>query len=343
MLEKHSSKDGVIMEETCLVTGANGHLGNNLVRLLTERGRQVRAGIRRTDVLSAFDDINCEIVYADMLNRKSLEQSMRGVDTLYHCAAVFKHWAKNPQSEIIQANLDGTRNIFEIAAKLGVKQIIYVSSIVALDRNRLPMNELGWNKDFSSPYNQAKTVSEKLAWELAEKLGINLISVLPAAMIGPNVHGRMTPAMSLLSSIISNTSRVDIGFVQNFVDVRDVAAGMVDAADRELSGKRYILGNERPLSSTMVFKLAHGLFDEIRIPPLASKEYLLRFAADEERKGEEPSLTTYDVELMHGADIRLDISNARRDLNFMPRPPEDAVTDALRYLSTNRTVYKRET
>ncbi len=85
------------MSEICLVTGANGHLGNNLVRLLTERGCRVRDGVRRTDVLNAFDDINCEIVYADMLDRRSLTQSMQGIGTPYHCAAVFKHCAKDPK------------------------------------------------------------------------------------------------------------------------------------------------------------------------------------------------------------------------------------------------------
>jgi dihydroflavonol-4-reductase len=324
------------MGESCLITGANGHLGNNLVRSLAENGKQVRAGVRRMDNLNIFVNVDCEVVYTDILDKDSLEKAMQGIDVLYHCAAVFKHWAKDPVKDIVQANLDGTRNVLEVASKQGVKKIIYVSSIVALDRNNLPMNESGWNSDFSSPYNHAKTVSEQLAWELAEKLDIWMISVLPAAMVGPHVYRQMTPAMSLLNSILGNTSRLDIGFVQNFVDVRDVVSGMQEADYRGKRGSRYILGNEHPLSTTSIFEIARDLFGDIRKPPLATKEYLMQFAAGEEAKslitGQEPSLTTYDVELMYGADTRLDISAARNALNFAPRSPEDAVKDALLYL-----------
>ncbi len=231
------------MSELCLVTGANGHLGNNLVRELVGEGKRVRASVRRVSDTLPFKEVGCEIVSADMLDRASLRRAFEHVDVVYHCAAVFRHWAKYPISEIVKTNLDGTQNILEAAAGMDVKKIVYVSSIVALDKSRAPMNELGWNTDFSSPYHHAKTVSERMALELADKLDLWLVSVLPAAMIGPHAYGRLTPAMGLVNSIISNDMRVDIGFVQNLVDVRDVVAGMISAAKNGRKGNRYILGN----------------------------------------------------------------------------------------------------
>ncbi len=322
------------------MTGASGHLGNNLIRMLSKTGKKVIAGVRQPVTSEILKGVNCEIVYTDVLDRASLEKAMQGVDILYHCAAVFRHWAPDPQNEIIKANLDGTRNVLETAAKLGVKKIIYVSSIVALDRNTQPMNEHGWNSDFSNPYNHSKTVSEQLAWEIAGNLDMFMISVLPAAIVGPHIYGRLTPTMKLLDSIISNASRVDIGFVQNIVDVHDVAAGMMEAADHGHNGKRYILGNEMSISTTRIFEIAHELYNEILLPPLAKKEYLLQYAAGEEAKslvtGEEPALIRQNVELMYGADIRLDISAARADLGFAPQSPESAVKDALIHLYSRR-------
>ncbi len=110
-----------------LVTGANGHLGNNLVRELVGEGKRVRASVRRVSDTLPFQGVDCEIVSADMLDRASLRRALEHVDVLYHCAAVFRHWAKYPTSEIVKTNLDGTENILEAAAEMDVKKIVYVT------------------------------------------------------------------------------------------------------------------------------------------------------------------------------------------------------------------------
>ena len=100
------------MSQLNLVTGANGHLGNNLVRVLLERGETVRASVRNPDNREPFVGLDCEIVQADLMDKPSLLKAMEGVDTLYQVAAVFKHWARNPQKEIIEPNLQGTPSMF---------------------------------------------------------------------------------------------------------------------------------------------------------------------------------------------------------------------------------------
>ena len=99
------------MTKLNLVTGANGHLGNNLVRALLERGETVRASVRNPKDTLPFEGLDCEIVQADLMDKDSLTRALEGVDTLYQVAAVFKHWARDPQKEIIEPNLQGTRNI----------------------------------------------------------------------------------------------------------------------------------------------------------------------------------------------------------------------------------------
>jgi dihydroflavonol-4-reductase len=325
------------MSEKCLVTGANGHLGNNLVRELINQGKQVRASVRDVSNTIPFEGLSCEVVFADMLDRDSLSKALAEIDILYHPAAVFKHWAKDPQKEIIEPNMEGTRNVLEIAAQQGVKKIIYVSSIVALDRTVVPMNERGWNTNFVHPYNHAKTVSEKLAWDLAKELNLWMVTVLPSANVGPNAFRHLTPTMGFLNNIVKHPPVVDPNFVLNYVDVRDVAGGMIAAAEKGKRGTRYILGNELPISSTRVFDLAHALFPEIKRPPRISKEELIKIAAALEAasqtSGEAPALTTYNVELYYEADTRLDISTAKKELGYAPRDPEEAVKEALIYLA----------
>ena len=167
-------------KEIVLVTGANGHLGNNLVRELLNGGRNVRASVRDTNNKKPFESLDCELVYADMLDKKSLLIAFKNVDVLYHVAAVFKHWAKNPEKEILEANLKGTKNVLEAAAECGINKIIYVSSIASLDFSQKIIDETSWGKEFPNMYFKSKNESEKLAWKLADKLSLNMISVLPS-------------------------------------------------------------------------------------------------------------------------------------------------------------------
>lgn len=144
------------MSGISLVTGANGHLGNNLVRALLDTGKEVRASVRNINNTEPFEGLGCQVVHADLLDRGSLSRAMEGVDTLYQVAAVFKQWAKDPEKEIIQTNIEGTKNVLEVAAEQGVSKIIYVSSMAALDHSVIPMDETTWNRDFSIPYLNRK-------------------------------------------------------------------------------------------------------------------------------------------------------------------------------------------
>lgn len=146
------------MTNICLVTGANGHLGNNLVRALLDKGEKVRASVRNVNYLEPFEGLDCEVVYADLLDREFLSKATKGVDTLYQVAAVYKIWAKNPEEEILCVNLEGTKNVLEIAAEQSVNKVVYVSSTAALDHSSVPMDETNWNSDFLNPYYQSNKV-----------------------------------------------------------------------------------------------------------------------------------------------------------------------------------------
>ena len=189
---------------TCLVTGANGHLGNNLVRALIKENYQVRASVRDLNNKKPFEGLNCELVYADLLNKESLKKAMKDVTIVFHVASVFKHWSNNPQKDIIEPNVIGTKNIMEAAAACNVDKVIVVSSIATLDHTLVPMTENTWNSSFPNAYYQSKQEAEQMAWEMARELQVNLITVLPSSIIGGQVWSNLTPTMAFFDGILNN-------------------------------------------------------------------------------------------------------------------------------------------
>jgi len=90
------------MEKINLVLGANGHLGNNLVRLLLSNGQKVRASLRSPDQCKALERLECEVVFADLLDKLSLVNAMQNVEIVYDCAAVYQSWADDIPSKSLK-------------------------------------------------------------------------------------------------------------------------------------------------------------------------------------------------------------------------------------------------
>lgn len=183
-----------------LVTGANGHLGNNLVRLLIEKGIPVRASVRNIQNKEPFAGLNCEVVRADITDKQSLINALQGVEVFYAVGAAFKLWAKDPKKEIYDINLEGAKNTIEAAVAAGVKRIVYVSSIASTDFSKLPIKENnGYNPDRRDVYFNSKNDGEKLAFELARKHNIELVAVLPSAMISSKAFAPLSVLITLLT------------------------------------------------------------------------------------------------------------------------------------------------
>jgi dihydroflavonol-4-reductase len=321
----------------CLVTGANGHFGNNLVRELVKQNYQVRASVRNIENKKPFEGVDCELVYADMLDKASLMEAMKGIEVLFHVAAVFTHWSLDPQKDIIEPNVIGTKNVIEAASECGVDKVILVSSIAALDHSSAPMKETTWNKKFPNPYYRSKQEAEQLAWDLSQKLNVKLITVLPSSMIGSEIFGHLTPTMGFLDMVINNRLPLDPIFAFNYVDVKDVAKGMILAAKFGRVGERYILATEPSITTTDILVLAKEMFPEITIPMQLPKSKLMVLAQQMEDESvitrTAPLLLVGNVEVYYNADARIDISKARNELGYNPSSPEKAIKDALIYLS----------
>ncbi len=327
-----------------LVTGANGHLGNNLVRLLISKGYQVRASVRNIKNTKPFEGLDCEVVQADITDRNSMAQALRGVETFYAVGAVFKLWAKDPQKEIYDVNMDGCKVMVEAAAEAGVKRIVYVSSIAALDYTKgMPISEeSGYNPDRRDMYYNSKNDGERLAFELAKKHNVELVAVLPSAMIGGVIADRLSNSNEILKAILNKKLPIETKITLNWIDVNDVAEGCILAATKGRSGERYILANEKCMTITKSIRQANELFPELKLkkPTPVPKFVLFAFGAllglGAKITGKAPAMTTKEVNMFYDLVQDFDISKARRELGFNPKPSKQALKSALSYMWEDR-------
>lgn len=334
-------------KKLALVSGANGHLGFNLVRFLIDKGIPVRASVRKISSKLPFAGLNCEVVQADITDKASFVKALAGVETFYAVGASFKLWAKDPKKEIYDVNIQGTRNTLEAAAEAGVKRVVYVSSIAALDYSKLPAKESnGYNPDRRDMYYNSKNDGERLAFQLAKDLGIELVAVMPAAMIGSEAFLPLNLSYGVLKLILNKQIPVDTKITLNWIDVKEVAEGCWLAAEKGRNGERYILANEQCMTITDTTKLASALYPELnlKIPGAVPKFMLFAIAGLMELfakvRGNAPVLTRKDIAMFSGLQQNFDIGKARKELGFNPTPPKKAVTAALAYLMEHRALLK---
>ena len=142
-----------------LVTGANGHVGYTLTKLLVERGYNVRASVRDKEdkeLIKNISEFDVEIVSLNLMHPETIEPAMENIEGVFQVAAVYKSWARNPEDEIINPSIIGGINVLEAAHKAGVKKIIFTSSTAAVGRGRpngKALTEKDWNSKSKHPYS----------------------------------------------------------------------------------------------------------------------------------------------------------------------------------------------
>lgn len=327
--------------EISLVTGGNGHLANNLIRLLLSNNQKVRTTIRSIKKNEPLKGLDCEVVVADITDIESLKKAFHGVTHLYAVAANFNMWAKDPKKEIYDNNIQGTQNVFDAAKICGVKNIVYVSSVASLDFTKLPANvDNGYNNDRRNWYYNSKNDSDKLALKLGKKYGIRTVLVLPSAMIGSKAY-KLSYSNNLVLQVLNGKIPVDTNITLNWVDVKDVALGAYNAMQKGSNGHRYILSNEKHTTLQETVKIASELYPELKlkmpkkIPKclLYSVASLMEFSS--KFTGKEPLLQRHYLDMFYGLKQDYDIGKSRKELGFNPKSSRKALEDAFIYLKND--------
>jgi dihydroflavonol-4-reductase len=253
-----------------LVTGGTGFVGSHVVRALVAKGRSVRCLARAESRRDNLEGLPVEVVAGDLTDPPSLARALSGVQTLYHVAADNRLWARDPQ-ELYRANAGGTENILAAAAAAGVEKVVYTSSVAALG-----LNDDGSPGDETTPvlrdriighYKKSKYDAERVAQAWAAR-GLPVVIVNPSTPIGER-DIKPTPTGQMIVDFLNRKipAYVDTGL--NLVDVRDVAAGHLAAAEKGRAGERYILGNRNMTLKEILDALARltGLpAPKVRLP-----------------------------------------------------------------------------
>lgn len=226
------------------VTGATGFIGAHVTRALVGRGAAVRCLHRPASPRRDLETLSVEWVPGDITDRASLKSAMAGAETVFHCAADYRLYARDP-NEIYRNNVEGTRNVLELAAELGVKRVVYTSSVgtLALHAGRRAANENARAniREMVGDYKRSKFLAEEVADQWIER-GLPVVVVSPSTPVGER-DIKPTPTGRIIVDFLNDRlpAYVDTGL--NVIDVHDVAEGHVLAAERGRAGEHYILAN----------------------------------------------------------------------------------------------------
>jgi len=321
-----------------LVTGATGFLGSHVARQLAGRGDDVRVLVRPTSDLRALEGLAAEHFQGDLRDRASLDRAMDGVRRVFHVAADYRLWARDPR-EIYESNVTGTKNLLEAARHAGVEKFIYTSTVATIAVPReggLPNEETRSSVDeMIGHYKRSKHQAEECALRAAEE-GLPVVVVNPTTPVGPG-DWKPTPTGKIIVDFLNGRMPGYVETGLNFVPVEDCAQGHLLAAERGRTGERYILGG-RNLTLKQMLDILSSISG--RRSPRWKFPYVLAYAAGcvdwgfSRLLGREPQIPLEGVRMARHK-MFVDSSKAERELAFAPGPVEAALDRAAAWYESN--------
>jgi len=328
---------------TTLITGATGFVGLHVTRLLVEKSRNVRTLVRLSSQRRFIQDLPVEFVEGDLRNRSSLEKALNGVTRVFHVAADYRLWSKNPD-ELYESNVEGTRNLIEASRNAGVERFVYTSTVGTI---AVP----GWHgladertmatlSDMIGHYKKSKLLAEQEVLEAAAK-GFPAIIVNPTTPVGP-CDWKPTPSGRIILDFLNGRMPAYVDTGMNVVAVEDVAEGHWLAAERGRIGQRYVLGCRNMTLKQILESLAAATH---RSAPRIQLPYGIALAAGYAENlfcsltGREPRIPLEGVRMARHK-MFVDSSLAIRELGFSPGSVDAALKRAAQWYTDNGYVAK---
>jgi len=321
---------------TAVVTGANGHIGANLVRALIDSGRPTRCLVHVN--YQAIDGLDTEFAYGDVGDLDSLCAAFEGADVVYHLAACISISMSNwPSLEAI--NVSGTRNVVEACLRNGVRRLVHFSSIHAMVQEpfSVPVDErrpLAISTRYP-PYDRSKAAAENEVCCGIEN-GLDAVIVSPTAVVGPNDYEPSYFGEALLLMAYRKLPALVTGGF-NWVDVRDVVDGAIRAEKLAPTGEKYLLSGHwvsmcdiaamiADITGTMPPRFTFPLWlAHVSVPFI---NVMSRF------NGKRPLYTAASLRALR-SNRHINHEKATRDLGYHPRPFRETIVDTLRWFQEN--------
>ena len=325
-----------------LITGGTGHLGNVLVRELLNQGHTVRVLVLPNESQKSLDGLNIEFAQGNILKPETIESAMQGVETVYHMAALVSI-CEGQDDLLHRVNVEGTENIINAARKAMVKRLVYTSSIHALSRppEGVTIDEsLPFDKNNpAGAYDRTKAEASLLVQAAVQNRDLDAVIVCPTGVVGP-FDFRRSEMGELILDWMSKKLCVIIDGVFDFVDVRDVAQGHIQAANVGKSGQTYILSGERVKLEWMRSVVKSVIGDSspmIKLPfnlaMFATNFTKLYYAISKTR----PKFTRYSLETVV-SNSRVSNQRAKGELGFTPRSMQQTIVDTVEWWLIHRNL-----
>jgi dihydroflavonol-4-reductase len=324
-----------------LVTGVSGFLGSAVARALAAAGGRVRGIARTSSDRAHLEGFPGELVEGDLRDADAVGRAMAGVDRLYHVAADYRLWARDPE-EIVRNNRLTTATVMEAALAAGIERIVYTSSVATLlpdpagpadeTRAATPATVVG-------AYKRSKVEAERLVEAMVAERGLPAVIVNPSTPIGPG-DVKPTPTGRIIVEAANGRMPAFVDSGLNLVHVDDVARGHLLAMTKGRVGERYILGGEDVTLAKLLAAIAQATGRRpptVRLPrgPL----YPLAWANEQVARvtGREPFLTLDGLRMSRHA-MFYSSAKAARELGYTARPSREAVADALSWFRATGSV-----
>ncbi|MEL7530822.1 MAG: NAD-dependent epimerase/dehydratase family protein [Bacteroidota bacterium] len=315
------------MSKTAFVTGGTGFLGMNLLHTLCEQGWELSVLHRPSSELKYIKHLPIKLVEGSLTDKASLEAGIpQGTEVVFHIAGDTNMWRPNNDRQTL-INVEGTRNLVEVAAAQNVKIFIHTSSVSAWGDVKGMIDESVPQRGNESWINYEKT---KWAGEQAalkgRELGLKVVVINPAAIVGPrDIHTWGQMFFALKANKIPGIPAGN----NSYVHVDDVVAAHIAAVDKGQDGQRYIVSGENAPLKTLVSEIAQSM--GISKIPRQIPAPLLKLIAGLSYLGgriinKEPTITPEIADFMSRKDYAFDNSKALRELGYEMRPWREGVT-----------------
>jgi dihydroflavonol-4-reductase len=318
-----------------VVTGATGHIGNVLVRELLKSRESVRALVLPNDSLRPLDGFDVEIVYGDVTDIVSLKSAFTGADIVYHLAGIVTIMPGMSKA-LERVNVGGVRNVIDACRACGVRRLVYTSSIhaVAEPSHGIVIDE---SQPFDpdrvlGDYARSKARATLLLLDEVRRGGLNAVICCPTGVTGPYDY-TVSNIGQLILDFASGHLKSYVSGAYDFVDVRDVANGLIAAAEKGHTGRHYIFSGAQVQVPELMQELAHRL--ECSAPTYRIPAVIARFAGTLasiyyrliKRK---PIFTAYSIDVLK-SNSQVSSARACRELGFTSRPWKESIHDQVEW------------
>jgi len=241
------------------LTGGTGFIGGEVARLLRERGDDVRALVRTPAKAQKLEALGCELVSGDLSDEGALREALKGCDAVIHAAAVYEIGIPaSRRQELVDANVRGTERVLGAALAAGVSKAVYVSTVAVFGDTRGEVADEDYERPegqaFTSVYEQTKVEAHGRAQQIGAQ-GLPLVVVQPGVVYGPGDTSEVGGLFErLLKGRLPLVPFPETGVTPVHRD--DVAAGVLLALDKGVSGESYVLAGEPTTMGALLAELA---------------------------------------------------------------------------------------